>query len=79
MRVSTGSLDHGHNVCGSQAAGSWTEGKSVPPYVFRRSSESLRHRWPHPPVAGTHSHRSTTADDSSHPTIPRWDECLCAP
>ena len=24
------------------------------------------------------SHRSTTADDSSHPTIPRWDESLCA-
>ena len=31
------------------------------------------------PVAGTHSHRSTAAaDDSSHPTIPRWDESLCA-
>ena len=29
-------------------------------------------------MAGTHSHRSTTADDSSHPTIPRWDESLCA-
>ena len=26
---------------------------------------------------GTHSHRSTTADDSSHPTIPRWEESLC--
>ena len=22
--------------------------------------------------------RSTTADDSNHPTIPRWDESLCA-
>ena len=31
-----------------------------------------------PPVAGTHSHRSTTADDSSHPTFPRWDKSLCA-
>ena len=39
-----GSLDHGHDVCGSQAAGNWAEGRSVPPYVFRRSSESLRHR-----------------------------------
>ena len=29
-------------------------------------------------TAGTHSHRSTTADDSSHPTIPRWGENLCA-
>ena len=28
-------------------------------------------------MAGTHSHRSTTADDSSHPTIPQWDESLC--
>ena len=28
-------------------------------------------------MAGTHSHRSTTADDSSHPIIPRWDESLC--
>ena len=27
---------------------------------------------------GTRSHRSTTADDSSHPTILRWDESLCA-
>ena len=23
MRVSTGSLDHGHDVCGAQAAGNW--------------------------------------------------------
>ena len=44
VRVSTGSLDHGHDVCGSQAAGSWAEGRSVPPYVFRRSPEGLRHR-----------------------------------
>ena len=44
VRVSTGSLDHGHDVCGSQAAGSWAEGRSVPPYVFRRCPESLRHR-----------------------------------
>ena len=29
MRVSTGSLDHGHDVYGSQAAGSWAEGRSV--------------------------------------------------
>ena len=30
-------------------------------------------------ISTTHSHRSTTADDSSHPTIiPRWDESLCA-
>ena len=54
------------DVCGSQAAGSWAEGRSVCPYVFHRSSESLRYRRPHPPVAGTHSHRSTTPDDTSH-------------
>ena len=29
MRILTGSLDHGHDVCGSQAAGSWAEGRSV--------------------------------------------------
>ena len=34
MRVSTGSLDHGHDVCGSQAAGSWAEGRSVNPLCF---------------------------------------------
>ena len=39
MRVSTGSLDHGRNVCGSQAAGSWAEGRSVSPYVLYRSPE----------------------------------------
>ena len=44
VRVPTESLDHGHDVCGSQVAGSRAEGRSVPPYAFRRSSESLRHR-----------------------------------
>ena len=29
MRVSIGSLDHGHDVYGSQAAGNWAEGRSV--------------------------------------------------
>ena len=27
MRVLTGSLDHGHDVCGAQAAGNWVEGR----------------------------------------------------
>ena len=30
--------------CGLQAAGSWAESRSVSPYVFHRSTESLRHR-----------------------------------
>ena len=29
MRVSTGSLDSGHDVCDAQAAGNWAEGRSV--------------------------------------------------
>ena len=29
VRVSTGSLDHGHDVCSAQAAGNWAEGRSV--------------------------------------------------
>ena len=33
-----------YDVCGSQAAGSWAKGRSVSPYVFHRSTESLRHR-----------------------------------
>ena len=37
MRVSIGSLDHGHYVCGSQAAGNWAEGRSFSPRVFHRS------------------------------------------
>ena len=78
MRISTESLDHGHDVCGSQAAGNWAEGRSVSLDVLYRSPEGVRHRQPLPFVAGIHSHRSTTADDSSHPTIPRWDESLCA-
>ena len=27
MRALTGSLDHGHDDCGSQAAGNWAEGR----------------------------------------------------
>ena len=34
----------GHDVCGLQAVEIWAEGRSVPPYVFHRSPESLRHR-----------------------------------
>ena len=34
MRFSTGSLDHGQDVCGSQAAESWAEGRSVSLLVF---------------------------------------------
>ena len=44
VRVSTGSLDHGRDVCGSQAAGNWAEGKSVSFHVLRRSPEGVRHR-----------------------------------
>ena len=39
MRVSIGSLDHGHDVCGLQAAGNWAEGRSFSPRVFHRSPE----------------------------------------
>ena len=78
MRVPTESLDHGHDFCGAQAAGNWAEGRSVPLHVLRRPPERVQYRWRHPPMAGTHSPRSTTADDSIHPTIPRWDESLCA-
>ena len=35
MRVSTGSLDHRHDVCGMQAAGNWAEGRSVTLDVLR--------------------------------------------
>ena len=76
MRVLTGSLDDGNGVCGAQAAGNWAEGRRVSLYVIYRSPEGVRPPWPHPPVAGTHSYRSTTADDSSHTTVPRWDERL---
>ena len=33
MRVPTESLDHGHDVCGAQAAGNWAEGKSVSLFI----------------------------------------------
>ena len=42
MRVSTGSLDNGHDVCDSQAAGNWAEGKSVCLHVLHRSPEGVR-------------------------------------
>ena len=41
MRVSTGSLDHGHDVCGSQAAGSWAEGRSVSLRVLHKSIDLI--------------------------------------
>ena len=72
MRVSIGSFDIGHDVCGAQAAGKWSEGRSVYLRVLHRSHrspEGVRHRWPHHPVAGTHTHWSNTADDSSHPIV----------
>ena len=78
VRVSTGALDRRHYVCGAQAAGNWAEGRSVSLHMLYRSPEGVRHRLPHPPVAGTHSYRSTTEDHSSQPTIPPWDESLCA-
>ena len=43
MRISTESLDHGHDVCGSQAAGNWAEGRSVSLDVLYRSPEGVRH------------------------------------
>ena len=36
-------VDHGYDVCGSQAAGSWAKGRSVSLHVFHRSPEGLRH------------------------------------
>ena len=68
MRISNGSFDHGHYVCGAQAAENWAEGRSVSLHVLYRSPECVRHHRRHPPVAATHSHRTTTADDCSHPT-----------
>ena len=44
MRVLTGSLDHGHDVCGAQAAGNWTESRVVSSYaslISRRRTTSL--------------------------------------
>ena len=70
MLLLTGSHDPRHYVCGAQAAANWVEGKSVSFCVFRSPNGVQRH-YLHPPVVGTHSHRSTTADDSSHLTILR--------
>ena len=43
-RVPTESLDHGHYVCGAQAAGDWAEGRSAPLHVLHRPPEGVRHR-----------------------------------
>ena len=37
-------LDHGHNVCGAQAAGNWAKRRSVPLHVLHRPPEGVRHR-----------------------------------
>ena len=71
MRVLTGSLDRGHGVCRAQAAENCAGGRSITLHVLHSFPEGVRQRRPHPPAAGTHSHRSTTAYDSSHPTVPR--------
>ena len=44
VRVPTESLDHGHDVCGAQAARNWAEGRSVPLHVLHRPPEGVRHR-----------------------------------
>ena len=44
MRVPTESIDHGHDVCGAQAAGNWAEDRSVPLHVLHRPPEGVRHR-----------------------------------
>ena len=44
MRVSTKSLDHGHDVCGAQGAGNWAEGRGVSLHVLHRSPDGIRHR-----------------------------------
>ena len=78
MWVSTGSLDHGHMfaVHRLQEIGRKASVSLFKYFIDLR--ESLRHRRPHPPVAGPHSYRCPAAatDDSSHPTNPRWDESL---
>ena len=42
--ISVGSLDHGHDVCGSQTAENWAEGRSVSLHMLHRSSVGVRHR-----------------------------------
>ena len=44
VRVPTESLDHGHDVCGTQAARNWAEGRSAPLHVLHRPPEGVRHR-----------------------------------
>ena len=44
VRVSTGSLDYGHYVCGLQAAGNWAESMDVSLHKLHRSPEGVRHR-----------------------------------
>ena len=43
VRVSTESLDHGHD-CGAQAAGNRAEGRSISLHVLHRPPEGVRHR-----------------------------------
>ena len=51
MPLLTEPLDHGHDVCGAEAAGNWVEGRSVSLHMLHRSPEGVRHRPPHLPVA----------------------------
>ena len=44
VRGSTGSRNHGHNVCGAQAAGNWARGRDVSLHVLYRFPEGVRQR-----------------------------------
>ena len=83
MQVPPESLDHGHDdVCGAQAAGNWAGGRSAPLHMcfidLQKAYDTVDRA--HPPLAVTYLHVVVPPHiyDSSHPTIPRWDESLCA-
>ena len=78
MRFPRTLFDYIHDVGGTPVAVTGAERRGVTLPVLYYCPEGVRLRRLHPPVANVHPLWSATTDVSSHPTVPRWDESVCA-
>ena len=70
--------DDGYDVRGPKATRVGKESARTTVIVLHRSAEGIRLSQPHTSLAGARSLRSTAADDTGDPPIPRWDESMHA-
>ena len=73
MRVSIGSLNHGHGVCGAQAAETGRKARAPLLTCFIDLKKAYGNADRISSLALEYHRR-----DSSHPTTPGWDQSFCA-